>query len=42
MTSASLVHEAPKVGALGQPRGMGWGERQEVGFRMGGYMCTHD
>ena len=36
MTSASSMHEAgiPKAGALGQPRGMGWGGRWEEGFKM--------
>ena len=33
MTSASLMHEA---GALGQPRGTGWG-----GLWEGGHMYTH-
>ena len=33
MTSASLMHEA---GALGQPRGIGWG-----GLWEGGHMYTH-
>ena len=30
---------ALKAGALGQPRGMGWGGRWEAGFGMG-YTCT--
>ena len=41
MTGVSWMREEGngKVGALGQPEGMGWGGRWRRGFRMGGDSC---
>ena len=33
--------KALKAGALGQPRGMEWGERRKGGSGMRGHMHTH-
>ena len=43
MTCASLKQEAghSKPGALGHPRGMGWGGRRER-VQDEGHMCTRD
>ena len=34
-------NRALKANELGQPRGMGWVGRWEVGFGMGAHMYTH-
>ena len=42
MTNANLMHEAgraPKAGALGQLRGMGWGGRWVGGSGGGTHVC---